>query len=128
MFDGDQWVVALFAGLWLAVLGGSLALVIHTLKSVNPVNSANTSAICVNGGINPFVAATTIIPLINDTLVFMAITWRLSCNSYARHTIKNGIRFLVFGDYLPVFSKALLQDGQAYYLLVSIPCQSMPRT
>ena len=59
------------------------------------------------------------IPLIYDTLVFLAITWRLSRNSYdpGPNTLESGIKFLIFGDYLPVFSKALLRDGQAYYLL-----------
>jgi hypothetical protein len=103
--------------LWLVVLGGCLAFVIYALKT-KPATNTITSAICINEEINPFVAVTTITPLINDTLVFLAITWRLSCNSYARHTLKNGFKFLVFGDYLPVFSKVLLQDGQAYYLLV----------
>jgi hypothetical protein len=74
------------------------------------------NSIHVNKDIDPFVASTTIIPVINDTLVFLAITWRLSRNSYTRLTLKDGFRFIVFGDYLPVFSRALLQDGQAYYL------------
>ena len=37
---------------------------------------------------------------------------------YDPYTLESGIRLLIFGDYLPVFSKAFLQDGQAYYLLV----------
>ena len=117
IFIRNPWVTAFFAGLWLAVLGGCLALIIDVFEPI-PVDSAtNTTAICYYSGANPFVAAVTIISLINDTLVFLAISWRLFRNSYEIYTVKSGIRFLIFGDYLPVFSKALLQDGQAYYLL-----------
>ena len=123
VFNRNRWIVAFFAGLWLAVLGGCLAFVIDVFDAPTP--APNTHAFCIKENISPFVAAATIIPLINDTLTFLAVTWRLFCNSYVRRTLKNGIRLLVFGDYLPVFSKVLLQDGQAYYLLAlssSVSC------
>ena len=117
VFNTYPWVVAFFAGLWLAILGGCLAFIvnIYELVTVNP--ASNMDPICINSDVNPILAATTIILLVNDTLVFLAISWRLSRNSYYPDTIESGIRLLIFGDYLPVFSKALLQDGQAYYLL-----------
>ena len=77
----------------------------------------DATANCLSSVVHPFLLAATIIPLINDTLVFVAITWRLSRNSYDAYTLRSGIRSLVFGDYLPVFSRVLLLDGQAYYLL-----------
>jgi hypothetical protein len=101
--------------LWLAVLGGCVAFIVDIFEPIP--DPASKVPICVNPGINHFVAAATIIPFINDTLVFLAISWRLSRNSYNTYTFERGIRLLIFGDYLPVFSKALLQDGQAYYLL-----------
>ena len=115
IFNRNRWIVALFATLWLAVLGGCLAFVIDVFYAPRP--APNTHAFCIKENISPFVAAATIIPLINDTLTFIAVTWRLFRTSSVHHTLKNGIRLLVFGDYLPVLSKALLQDGQAYYLL-----------
>ena len=116
VFGGNPWVTAFFAGLWLAVLGGCLALIIDVFEPMN--SESNTMAICLDPGFNPFVAAVTIIPLVNDTLAFLAMSWRLSRNSYYEpYTLIMGIRFLIFGDYLPVFSRALLRDGQAYYLL-----------
>jgi chromate transport protein ChrA len=116
VFNMNPWVVAFFAGLWLALLGVCLSFIVDIFKPVL-VNPASNTTICYNISINRFVAATTIIPLINDTLVFLAISWRLSRNSYDPYTLKSGIRFIIFGEYLPKFSKALLQDGQAYYLL-----------
>ena len=119
VFDRNTWVTAFFAGLWLAVLGVSLALIVDTLESV-PVNSVSkATAVCLRvwSSFYRVAEATTIIALINDTLVFVAITWRLSRNSYDPYTLRSGVKFLIFGDHLPVFSKVLLRDGQAYYLL-----------
>ena len=118
-FNRNPWAIAIFASLWLAVLGGCLALIVDAFQPI-PVNpDSNKTVVCLDKGANPFVAASVIIPFINDTLVFLAISWRLSLNSYEPrpYTLRNGIRFLIFGDYLPVFSKALFRDGQAYYLL-----------
>ena len=117
VFNTYPWVVAFFAGLWVAVLGGCLAFIVDIFLP-EPVNPAsNTTPICINQGTSPFIAASIIIPLINDTLVFLAISWRLSRNSYDPYTLKTGIKFFIFGDYLPRFSKAIFRDGQAYYLL-----------
>ena len=67
VFIGNPWVVAFFTGLWLGVLGGCLAFIAHNLKKqVNP--ELNTTAVCINSGIGPYIAASTIIPLLNDTL------------------------------------------------------------
>ena len=119
LFNTYPWVVAFFAGLWLAVLGGCLGFIVDIFRPVSMNPTSNAIPICINNnnGTNPFIVASIIIPLVNDTLVFLAISWRLSRISYDSYTLKSGIRFLIFGDYLPVFSKALLQDGQAYYLL-----------
>ena len=119
VFNRNRWIVAFFASLWLAVLGGCLAFAVDVFDAPSPQAAPNSRIFCIKENINPFVAAATIIPLINDTLTFLAVTWRLFRNSYVRNTLKNGIRLLVFGDYLPVFSKVLLQDGQAYYLLAN---------
>ena len=119
IFKRNPWVTAFFAGLWLTVLGGCLALIVDIFEPI-PLNPAsNMTTMCLDSVVNPFVAAVTIIPLINDTVVFVAISWRLSRNSYdsSSYTLNGGIRLLIFGDYLPVFSKVILQDGQAYYLL-----------
>jgi hypothetical protein len=117
IFQRTPWIVAFFAGLWLAVLGGCLAFILDVFQKVKVNPALKTTAICFNADISPFIAAATIIPLINDTLIFIATTWRLSHNSYEFSTTRGGVRTLIFGDYLPVFTKVLLHDGQAYYLL-----------
>jgi hypothetical protein len=109
-------VVAFFAILWLAVVAACVTVIV----GVDGVNIGPTSY-CIDGEVESYVTAATIIPLINDTLVFLAISWRLFTNSYARPTFKDGLRVLIFGDYMPMFSKAMLHDGQAYYLLLVLP-------
>jgi len=122
VFDRNPWVVAFFLGSWLVVVAGCMAYAVRLDEAkIRPGPGFCEVLGLVQpfaGLVQPFLAAATIIPLVNDTLVFLAITWCLCCNSSASHTLKDGIRVLVFGDYLPVFTKALLQDGQAYYLLV----------
>ena len=112
VFNTYPRVATFFAVLWLTVLGGCLAFIINIFQPIT-----GRPPFCLKEDINPFVAAVTITPMVNDTLVFLAISWRLSRISYDPYTLQSGIRFLIFGDYLPVFSRALLQDGQAYYLL-----------
>jgi hypothetical protein len=119
VFKYYPWVIAFFAGMWVVVLVGFVPFLVDVLKPIGSVSFPTSIPICFNAGINPYIAAATIIPLINDTLVFLAITWRLSRNAYDPLSLQGGFRFLIFGDYLPVFSKVLLRDGQAYYLLAT---------
>ncbi|KAF8808739.1 hypothetical protein BYT27DRAFT_7096258 [Phlegmacium glaucopus] len=111
VFDMNPWISAFFAALWVAVLAGCLAFV----AGLNAVHIESTQY-CISSEVKPFAAAASVIPLINDTLVFLAMSWRLCRNSYACRTFRHDFRIFFFGDYLPVFSKAMLQDGQAYYL------------
>ena len=114
VFITNPRIIALFAVLWLTILGECLAFMVFIFENSTPTS---TEAVCVNAGIAPYIAATTITPLINDTLIFLAISWRLFRNSYDPYTLRSGIGPLIFGDHLPVFSKVLFRDGQAYFLL-----------
>jgi hypothetical protein len=60
-----------------------------------------------------------------DTLVFIAITWRLvrdgthcglNNNNNTRKKGGSSPWSFIFGKHLPAFSRSLLQDGQVYYL------------
>jgi hypothetical protein len=120
VFKGYRWVIAFFAAMWVAVLGGCLPFVIFILKPLGPPPPSQSNVpICLNSGINPYAVAASIVPLINDTLIFLAISWRLSRISYDPLSLQGGFRFMIFGDYLPVFTRALLRDGQIYYLLAT---------
>ncbi|KAF8810290.1 hypothetical protein BYT27DRAFT_7186756 [Phlegmacium glaucopus] len=116
IFDRNPWVVTLFSGLWLAIVAASVTYLV--MIAVHKVEAAGRESCVVIGNVAGYSAAASIVPLINDTLVFFAISWRLFRNSYARRTRREGVRFPNFRDYLPVFYKAFLQDGQAYYVVI----------
>ncbi|PPQ70819.1 hypothetical protein CVT24_001036 [Panaeolus cyanescens] len=111
VFDRNQLVVAFFGFMWLAVLAGCLTVT----QGVTGVNIGPTKY-CLNFDLKDYVSAAAIIPLVNDTLVFLAISWRLMTNTHVDYDIRSGVKTLMFGEYLPAFSKTLFQDGQAYYL------------
>ena len=65
----------------------------------------------------PFGVVSVIIPLVNDTLVLLAVTIGLVTNTQLQDpTLKEGIRTVMYGDYLPAFSRAILRGNQMYYL------------
>jgi len=111
IFDNNKYVVAFFAFMWLFVLAGCLTVTQGvTGAHIGPTNY------CINASLQDYVQAAAIIPLVNDTLVFLAISWRLVLNSHLDNTLKDGARMLFFGVHMPAFSRSLLQDGQVYYL------------
>ncbi|KDR73150.1 hypothetical protein GALMADRAFT_142293 [Galerina marginata CBS 339.88] len=109
----DHKPVALFFFLtWLGILGGSLssALIAH-IQGVGPTKN------CLGRARKSFVWTSFIVPLVNDTLIFIAISFRLTLIGLPENTrFKDAFRVIIFGKDLPSFSKALLRDGQAYYL------------
>ncbi len=68
-----------------------------------------------------------IVPFIHDTIVFMATSFALMRNSYSDDS-KGKLEAIVFGKYLPAFSKSLLRDGQAYYLSFIFPTAHLQDT
>jgi len=111
MYDRNVYITAFFFISWLAVVGGCLT-------ATQGVSGSNigTTKYCINSRLESYVSAAAIVPFINDTLIFCATTWGLMQNSYADRNIITGVKIMVFGQHLPAFSKAMLQDGQAYYL------------
>lgn len=111
VFDRNHYVIGFFAFMWLAVLAGCLTVT----QGVTGINIGPTKY-CLNASLEDYVSAAAIIPLINDTMVFLAISWRLMTNSHVEYSLKTGLKTFAFGDYLPSFSRTLFQDGQIYYL------------
>ena len=117
VFSMNPFAVPFFGVLWLGVLAGCLT----TIPGISGVNIGPTSY-CITGVIKTYSVAATVTPLINDGIIFFAISWRLCHNTLAQNrTVKNGVRTMVFGDHLPVFSRSMLQDGQIYFLSVFFP-------
>jgi hypothetical protein len=103
-------IVAVFCVLWLAVPAANVTLVLGT-----GVSRLENSPYCKVDRIETWVAASLGSLMIFDTLVFIAVTWKLMNMSH--FTYRDGASYLqkALGTYLPTFSKALLRDGQRYY-------------
>jgi len=96
-------------------LGAFAARFTATLK--NEATRIGSTNYCLpSSHFGPGIFAAAIVPLIHDTLGFCAITWRLTKSVPINPTFKASFKVLAFGHYLPAFSRALLQDGQKYFL------------
>ncbi|KAF9460055.1 hypothetical protein BDZ94DRAFT_1238746 [Collybia nuda] len=115
IFHQNRQVTIVFFILWLAVVGGSLTAVVI----ISGTHIGNTSY-CVFADVKSFITASANISLaLFDTCVFIAITWQLSTTHLMdKKDTFRGWKANLFGTYLPAFSKALLQDGQKYYMYV----------
>ena len=109
MFDRQNIIVAFFAVLWLATLGG--AVTVPFAIAGGPI--ANTNR-CQPTAVKPFSSASIIASTCNDTLVFVAISW----NIIVRTTLNGRMQSFFGGGNLPYLSRELLRGGQQYYLSV----------
>ncbi|KAF8202560.1 hypothetical protein BJ912DRAFT_1053727 [Pholiota molesta] len=110
IFRNNYYVCAFFALTWLAVVGATVNVGLSL-----EVGNIGTTRYCVYTR-SPDSILTFVMALVHETLIFFAITWLLVHNMVADRNLSQGVRIVVFGDYLPIFSKALLKDGQLYYL------------
>ncbi|KAF7289453.1 hypothetical protein HMN09_01339300 [Mycena chlorophos] len=108
IFNGNPWLISIFFCLWLSV-AGTAAIVPTTVHAVN----VGLTAYCIDDSISPAAVSLGITPLLYHTVIFLAISWHLS-----RHSWSGDFRTFFTGKSLPSFSKALLKDGQFYYLLL----------
>jgi len=102
-------LVFFFFILWLSVLGtAALVPIIATTANIG------TTDYCIDVAVKSYASVATITPLVHDTIIFLAISLRLFGNS---HVTRGNFKAFVTGEYLPQFSKAILKDGQLYYLV-----------
>lgn len=116
IFGYNRYILSFFLLSWLSVTGATSTIGIGLHGSAKNIG---TTKYCMYTHAPPYISSSFIVPFIHDSLVFAAITWRLLQNIASDSLgMRKGIRMVIFGDYLPVFSRALLQDGQMYYLWV----------
>lgn len=111
IYIDNRVVVWIFLFLWLATVAGS---VIASIRM--PSIQAGLDDYCIPISFSTFSIAIIIIPFINDTLIFVAMSWRILRTSYNELTLKNTIMTVALGKGIPYFAKALLQNGQLYIL------------
>ncbi|KAF5329254.1 hypothetical protein D9619_009376 [Psilocybe cf. subviscida] len=101
-----------FTFLWLCTIASSLMPVFSTTYT-----SIGSTEYCItNGSLPLYDTEAAVVPLVNDSVLFGALALRMLRSSYQERTLKGDIRAMVFGDHIPLFSRALLQNGQAYFL------------
>ncbi|KAJ7802552.1 hypothetical protein B0H13DRAFT_1672156 [Mycena leptocephala] len=112
---GSQTVTVLFSLLWLAELAGCIGVVFSTgATSIGPTRY------CILSQLAPYSAAACITQSIFDTGVFVAISYRLASNAYVDHDWRDKFRVFFRGAYLPYLSRAMLVDGQMYYMITVV--------
>ncbi|CAA7262014.1 unnamed protein product [Cyclocybe aegerita] len=112
IFNNNVYVVGLFGFLWIATLAGSITVPF----AIEGIHIGLTDH-CINSGVKPFSSAGVIIATVNDTLVFMFISWRLLMDTTYEDTWRARVASFFRGKGLPAFSQSLLQSGQEYYLV-----------
>ncbi|KDR73141.1 hypothetical protein GALMADRAFT_722177 [Galerina marginata CBS 339.88] len=113
LYLGNKFVTGFFSLMWLAVVGACLTPVLGVSGAY-----IGTTQYCIHSQLEPYVTAACIVPFLNDILIFLATSWKLFQNAHAAMNIKNGVRIMIFGDYLPALSRGILKDGQAYFLTI----------
>ena len=111
VFYRYKYVVWFFSCMWLAVAGAAF-----TAPRTLVASSIGSSNYCVGVTVKSFALVCIVIPFINDTLVLLAVTIGLGMHAHIEPNLKQGIRTVMYGDYLPAFSRAMLRDNQMYYL------------
>lgn len=106
--------LSIFFLLWLSVVGGSLV----TSLAQEKATKIGPSAYCLGAGMKSFSAAVGTMVVINDTVVFLAISRYLVKIAHEQEYALSprSLKTCVLGTDLPKFSRAFLQDGQLYYL------------
>ncbi|KAF8181710.1 hypothetical protein K438DRAFT_1601442 [Mycena galopus ATCC 62051] len=112
IYDRNPVFVAFLPISWVAVTVSSAIVP----AGINGGNIGLTNY-CTTVSTKPFISSVTIAPLFNDTIIFLAISWCLYRNSH----VNRSVRTFLTGESLPHFSKAILQDGQLYYL-ITVAC------
>lgn len=111
IFDRDAVVVGFFFFVWLGVVGGCVPGVISVAAS-----NIGPTQYCFNPTAKNLSSGAGFATLIFDTMVLIAISWRLFLNAHVDYKRRILIRGLLTGESMPAFSRALLQNGQLYYL------------
>jgi len=111
LYKDNQYIVAFFALCWIAILALSIVVPMGTTGM-----QIENTPYCVEIKFKPYAIIGAIIPVVHDTLIFVATAWAFVRNSYMETNLKNSYDVVVLGKNLPAFSKSLLRDGQLYIL------------
>lgn len=111
VYGNSRWVNAFFGFWYLVVLGTSLGVpfVMHAAH-IGPTNY------CLEAGVPIWTTSTMFANMINDTLVCLAISYRITSKSIGGEGWRSALRCFFRGDGAPRVAKDLLRNGQLCYL------------
>ncbi|KAF9567219.1 hypothetical protein CPC08DRAFT_627265 [Agrocybe pediades] len=112
LYQTNKPVVGFFLFLWVGVCcSGVISILGVSATEIGPTQ------FCVNASLPKNAYIQGVAMLIDDTLTFLAISWRLLDFSLAEtNTFAERARVVLLGSNLPRFSRAFLKSGQQYYL------------
>ncbi|KAF7353537.1 hypothetical protein MSAN_01543500 [Mycena sanguinolenta] len=102
-----------FSVLWLAVLGAGITLPL----GIRGAHIGYTMQ-CIDTAVPAYTQVGLIMPLINDTAIFFAINYRILVHTVVADSFVARLRAFFGGRGLSALSRALLQSGQHFYLVV----------
>ncbi|KAF5326660.1 hypothetical protein D9619_004257 [Psilocybe cf. subviscida] len=119
VYNRDRFIVFTFFVLWVALLVGAALTIIGT-KGGPVIGSENTTTgYCEIISVTALSFYGLLAPLVFDTLILLAISWRIGKLSTMHEpgvNVGKTINVMLFGTNLPAFTRSLLIDGQIYYL------------
>ncbi|KAF9481930.1 hypothetical protein BDN70DRAFT_930471 [Pholiota conissans] len=115
IYNQNPIIVSAFFLLWLGLVASTVLIPVGVHGG-----SIGDSTYCRDATAPDSVYAAIMAPLVHDTAVFIAISYRLMQNAYVEFTFKKGFKMILFGEYLPNLTKSLFIDGQRYYLMTLI--------
>jgi hypothetical protein len=110
----DNKVITAFFGFLLIALFG-LSFLIPLAPVVSHIG---TTQRCMTTQVKRYGFAPAVLNFLFDTLVFIAISFRIASPSIKGGTLRAFVKSFLRGEGLPKYSKSLLQDGQIYYWFV----------
>ncbi|KAF9242893.1 hypothetical protein BU15DRAFT_72542 [Melanogaster broomeanus] len=114
VFLQDRIVCHFFSFLWCAGFGTPFLSFIGSLH--NNYEIADTEH-CIGRKVPDYLSAAFIVPGLFDTLVFLAVTYKILVSH--RASTSRTWRAFWFGEALPRLSRAVLQGGQQYYMITA---------
>ncbi|KAG7085549.1 hypothetical protein E1B28_003106 [Marasmius oreades] len=111
IFNHSLFISVFFGIIWLATLAGSITVPFAITGShIGPTDH------CINTGVKAFSSTGVISSTVNDTLVFVFISYRLLADIETDMTLRERFALFIQGKGLPALTRAVLQSGQQYYM------------